>query len=1006
MNILLLKGYNNYFNRILKKEASLAAYKSAVAKGDYLNYLDIMNVNFNPNDGVTTELIIGKGELLWEGRADSTSTSREGPYSPDYCIAYESVDSNTVINSRWFVLECERTRGGQYRIALKRDVLVDYESDIMSAPCFIEKGTITDASDPLLFNSEGMSFNQIKKDELPLKDETKCAWLVGYLKKDITTPPHVTYTPADAMDDTVSIDSFDWYSCITYRDIDGTVTQGTKTFFHMNPDTSNFCWKMQVPGNSWPTYVDTAIKLRWDLRGQNRGYSYDIWNGDYQGMSQEAMIIHAPGWWSMGIDSPYCKKWTDEIINKMLGQHWDLFAALKNDAISQLSSYVVSDNINNILNYNGKYFRKADKVYKLTIGPGNAISPSVQYNGQSTVANALWNCVLPDSRNTENGTMTLAVATANPTKPRAKFIFQGLEYSIVAQEVLLPGTIDFTLSAESSRNNVEDAVYNMFAMPVMPEALGITSEVNRDRARMKIANGSTQLYIDAMSRNNLAVATELCTALGGNSSASSIYDLQLLPYCPMTLPVTGTSIDISGLTVNKDYQYIQNTSNAIKGIIFFPDRANFSKNIDLTIPNEHIEYNTVRTFTNPTFTTLVTNWPNQGDIARDEEGNPMLWWTCPLRSANAYDDPAVYDALQTFPTGMLEDAAPDGVGFNLIVSNTTGEVTVYFSYDRNKTLVNSKTYTGDMTIQLDWIIPDNNMVNSDGALDIKVKNECDFERIVSPNFNGMFEFKKCRLTDGIHYINIDCTYKPFIPYIKLNPDFSGLYGQDWNDSTGLICGGDFSIPMMNDAFVNYELQNKNFQNIFNRQIENLDINQQIAKEQQQFQGIFGAITGGVGGAVGGALAGAKAGPYGAIAGAVAGGVGGTAAGIIGYNKDKDWLERAQGETRQYSIDQFNYQLGNIKAIPQSMTKSSPLSFNNKVWPILEFFSCTDREKEVLKNKLKYDGMTIMAVGTIADYLATGGYVKGKLIRLPELIDDFHVADAIYQEVDKGFYEGE
>lgn len=57
------------------------------------------------------------------------------------------------------------------------------------------------------------------------------------------------------------------------------------------------------------------------MRGQNRGYSYDIWNGDYQGMSQEAMIIHAPGWWSMGIDSPYCKKWSDDIINKMLGQH-------------------------------------------------------------------------------------------------------------------------------------------------------------------------------------------------------------------------------------------------------------------------------------------------------------------------------------------------------------------------------------------------------------------------------------------------------------------------------------------------------------------------------------------------------------------------------------------------------------------------------------------------------------------------------------------------------------
>ena len=1005
MNILLLKGYNNYFNRILKKEGSIAQYKSAVARGNYLNYVELTSINFNPNDGIDTTLVVGKGDLVWD---HPESEDREGPYAPDYCVVYDTTNG---IQSRWFVLECERTRDGQYRIALKRDVLADYESDIMSAPCFIEKGTITDSSDPLLFNSEGMIFNQIKKSEFALKDETNCAWLVGYLKKDIDTPAHITYTPAGAMEDTVDIDSFDWYDCITYRDINGSVTQASKTFFKLNPDTSTFYWKMQVPGNWWPTYVDTAVRLRWDLRGQNRGYSYDTSNGDYQGMSQEAMIIQAPGWWSMGIDSPNCKNWTDAIIDEMLGEHWDLFAALKNDALSQLSNYVVSENVNSILNYNGKYFTKNNKLYRLTIGPGNVIEPSVQYNGQSSAANALWNCVLPNSRTYGSETFTLAVATDNPTKPRAKFTFNGLEYSIVAQEVVLPGTIDFTMAAESSRNNVEDAVYNMFALPVMPSALGITSEVGGgSNPRMRIANGSIAIYIDDVSANNLAVATELCTVLGGNSLVSKMYDLQLLPYCPMTLPINSdTVIDISGLTENKDFQYIKNSGNDIKGIIFYPDKANFSKNIDLTVKNTHVEYNTTKTFSNPTFHTMVTNWPHQGDIAKDEDDNPILWWTAPLKSANAFDDPALGDALISVPDDLIETEAEPSMGSvvpTLIVANNDGTVTVYYSYDKNLPTPTSVTFTGDLTIQLNWIIDDNSIDNLDAATDIKIKNECDFERIVSPNYNGMFEFKKCRLTDGIHYINVDCTYKPYTPYIKLNPDFSGLYGQDWNDSTGLICGGDFSIPMMNDAFINYELQNKNYQNIFNRQIENLDVNQQIAKEQQQFQGIVGAITGGVAGGVGGALAGAKAGPYGAIAGAAVGLAGGTAAGVIGYNKDKDWLERQQGEARQYSIDQFNYQLGNIKAIPQSMTKSSPLSYNNKIWPILEFFSSTDIEKEVLKNKIKYDGMTIMAIGTIADYLVAGGYVKGKLIRLPELLDDFHVADAIYKEVDKGFYGGE
>ena len=94
------------------------------------------------------------------------------------------------------------------------------------------------------------------------------------------------------------------------------------------------------------------------------------------------------------------------------------------------------------------------------------------------------------------------------------------------------------------------------------------------------------------------------------------------------------------------------------------------------------------------------------------------------------------------------------------------------------------------------------------------------------------------------------------------------------------------------------------------------------------------------------------------------------------------------------------------SFPKKTLESTPLSFNNKVWPILEYFSCTPEEKEVLEKKLKYDGMTIMAIGTLADYRTAGGYLKGKMIRLNDLNDDSHIANAIYEEVSKGFYEGE
>ena len=51
---LLLLHYNNYFNRIIKKEDTVAAYMNADS-----NYRVASNVNFNPGDGVNTSLVLG-----------------------------------------------------------------------------------------------------------------------------------------------------------------------------------------------------------------------------------------------------------------------------------------------------------------------------------------------------------------------------------------------------------------------------------------------------------------------------------------------------------------------------------------------------------------------------------------------------------------------------------------------------------------------------------------------------------------------------------------------------------------------------------------------------------------------------------------------------------------------------------------------------------------------------------------------------------------------------------
>lgn len=154
--IKLLK-YNNYFNRIIMKAGETANYYD-----DFVLYTQSL-VNFNPNDGVNTEIVL--------------NTNEQG----DYVIVV--AEDGTTINSRWFVLENERTRNGQAKLSLKRDVIADNFESILRSPCYVEKGTLS-ANDPLIYNSEGMLFNQIKTDEIMLKDRSATPWIVGYISRD------------------------------------------------------------------------------------------------------------------------------------------------------------------------------------------------------------------------------------------------------------------------------------------------------------------------------------------------------------------------------------------------------------------------------------------------------------------------------------------------------------------------------------------------------------------------------------------------------------------------------------------------------------------------------------------------------------------------------------------------------------------------------------------------------------------------------------------------------
>lgn len=137
----------------------------------------------------------------------------------------------------------------------------------------------------------------------------------------------------------------------------------------------------------------------------------------------------------------------------------------------------------------------------------------------------------------------------------------------------------------------------------------------------------------------------------------------------------------------------------------------------------------------------------------------------------------------------------------------------------------------------------------------KESNELDMYRVCSPNYASVFEFSPSKNGGNYGRYNVYCTYKPYQPFIYIAPKYDSLYGEDFKDNRGLILSGDFSLPIISDAWINYQLQNKNYQLAFDRQIENMEAQYDWQRKLSISQAITGTVQGTASGAMTGALVG-------------------------------------------------------------------------------------------------------------------------------------------------------
>ena len=331
---------------------------------------------------------------------------------------------------------------------------------------------------------------------------------------------------------------------------------------------------------------------------------------------------------------------------------------------------------------NGKTILFKDGLYIITVTSSGSGEPVEDINDSGS----FYDYVTPIATQRWLDDVGVSVSTKNNPMYRVKY--DQINYSI--ELTLLDDSkagINYTIP--ETRSKLVDAPYDMFAIPYNS---------------IKVINTDGNFNTDGSISFNIAM--DIARKYSGNSEVKILYDIQLLPYCPMFNIMTSNSgeIDISSLTKDTNYTFItDNETSQNKSIILFPKTSSFSNTIQL-------------------------------------------------------DNPIVIQ-------------------------------------------------------------------------DYKVESETDMYRLCSPNYSGVFEFNAAK-NGGIQYFNVNYTYMPYTPYIRVAPNFGRLYKQEFNDNRGLLCGGEFSLPIISDAWETYQLQNKNYQASFDRQISNMEVNNSVQREKE------------------------------------------------------------------------------------------------------------------------------------------------------------------------------
>lgn len=256
-----------------------------------------------------------------------------------------------------------------------------------------------------------------------------------------------------------------------------------------------------------------------------------------------------------------------------------------------------------------------------------------------------------------------------------------------------------------------------------------------------------------------------------------------------------------------------------------------------------------------------------------------------------------------------------------------------------------------------------------------INKETDTIKIVSPSRASQYIFSPYN-NNGNMIFDTKITLKPYMSTIYVRPSTKGLLMYEWDDKDCLVIQEDFSLTNVTSQWTQYIYNNKNYSNIFERQIQGREFER--SWEQKVEQANLKAEEWNARN-----ISAQKAKTYtgnlpiiSSIAGAI-----GTAW------QDQDYLRAVQTDLQynqalyeeglSLSRDLYNYQLENIKSQPLIPSKITTIDCKFLDGIYLEYYSTNETELASIQNFYFYNGNRIDDYGTFAAYW--GNFVRGKII---------------------------